>query len=113
MKTETLPEAVQSYIDASNAHHIQHYIDTFSEHAVLIEESIGRDLAGKEEIKDYFVTYFVKTSTNTEILEYTINGHTVDMKVMFKGNFAGGEIRGLYRFELAGGKIIKLTADLE
>lgn len=108
-----LPQAVLDYIDASNNHDVEAYLNAFSESAVIEEASIGRDLRGKSEIRDYFVSYFIKYETQTEILDYSIEQNTVDMHVWFKGVFPGNEIGGFYRFVLEDGKIAKLLADLE
>jgi hypothetical protein len=113
MNKKNLPIVVTDYIDASNNHDIEAYISAFSEKAIIEEESIGKTLKGKEEIKNYFVNYFVETLTHTEIIDYEMNENFVDMKVLFKGNFAGGEIVGIYQFYLENKKIIKLKADLE
>jgi hypothetical protein len=108
-----LPKVVLNYIHASNAHDVEAYLSTFSDSGVIEEESIGRDLIGREEIKDYFVTYFVKTQTHTEIIDYSVNNNVIVMRVLFKGNFAGKEIIGLYQFSLKNDQIEKLRADLE
>lgn len=46
-------------------------MNTFADHAVIKEESIGSDLTGSAEIEDYFVTYFVKMNTCTKMISYT------------------------------------------
>lgn len=46
-------------------------------------------------------------------MDYSINDGVVSMKVLFRENFAGGEIVGLYQFSLKDGRIQKLTADLD
>lgn len=108
-----LPQVIVNYIDASNAHDAKAYMNTFSYQAVIKEESIGRDLAGQTEIENYFVTYFVKMNTRTEIMSYSIQNHVVDMRVLFKGDFPGREIIGTYQFHVHNDKIEQLTADLE
>lgn len=110
---EPLPQAVLDYIDASNNHDAEAYLNAFSESAVVEETSIGRDLRGRSEIRDYFVSYFIKYETQTEILDYSTEQDMVDMHVWFKGVFPGNEIGGFYRFVLEDGKIAKLLADLE
>jgi hypothetical protein len=113
MRDPVLPKVILNYIHASNAHDAEAYLNTFSDRGVIEEQSIGRDLIGREEIKDYFVTYFVKMQTHTEIIDYTVNHNVIDMRVLFKGNFAGKEIIGLYQFFLKDDQIEKLRADLE
>ncbi|MNO21366.1 SnoaL-like domain protein [compost metagenome] len=113
MSERILPEVVTRYLHASNDHDVEAYLNTFTEKAVIEEESIGRDLASKEEIRNYFETYFVKMNTHTEIIEYAVNDNAIDMRVLFKGDFPGKEIVGLYQFILRDGRIHKLKADLE
>lgn len=109
----SLPQVIIDYIDASNAHNVEAYMNTFSNDAVIKEESIGSDLTGSAEIEDYFVTYFVKMNTRTEMISYTSNHNVIDMRVLFKGDFPGKEIIGTYQFSLENEKIVQLTADLE
>lgn len=113
MSTKILPEIVATYIDASNRLEVKDYVATFALDATIKEDSIGKELVGRSEIANYFTTYFVNTKTHTELLDYTIKGDTVNMRVMFRGNFSGGEIVGLYHFLLKDGLIQELKADLE
>lgn len=113
MSERILPEVVTRYLHASNDHDVEAYLNTFSEKAVIEEESIGRNLASKEEIKNYFATYFVNMNTHTELIKYAVNENIIDMQVLFKGEFPGKEIVGHYQFTLRDGRIHKLKADLE
>ncbi|ASS64931.1 SnoaL-like domain-containing protein [Paenibacillus sp. RU4T] len=113
MSQTDLPAVVLDYIEASNRHHVEGYVNAFSEHAVIEENSLGRNLLGRQEIADYFIAYFVKTNTITEIIDFTVNSDVVNMRVLFKGDFAGNEIIGVYQFDLKNGRIEKLKADLE
>jgi hypothetical protein len=108
-----LPAVVVEYLEASNRHDVEGYARTFSNNGRIEEDSLGRDLVGKKEIVDYFTTYFVGTNTYTDIIEYTVNDVVVDMRVLFKGDFAGNEVIGLYKFFLNNGQIEKLKCDLE
>ncbi|MCM3628155.1 hypothetical protein M3194_12350 [Paenibacillus glycanilyticus] len=111
MKELDLPAAVIEYLEASNRHDIESYVRSFSDNAQIEEVSLGHTLVGKE-IENYFVTYFVRTNTHTDIIEYTINEEVVNMRVWFKGDFAGNEVVGLYTFFLNNGRIEKLKCDL-
>lgn len=113
MNQVILPAVILEYLDASNQHDIEGYARTFSNNGRIEEDSLGRDLVGKKEIVDYFTTYFVGTNTHTDIIGYTINDDIVDMRVLFKGDFAGKEVIGLYKFFLNNGRIEKLKCDLE
>jgi ketosteroid isomerase-like protein len=112
MNNPLLPQVVADYIDASNAHDVEAYMRTFSESAVIIEESIGKNLTRRAEIENYFVTYFVRMNTRTEIISYSAVDNVIDMYVLFKGDFPGKEITGSYQFTLLQDKIGQLTADL-
>lgn len=109
----SLPQVIIDYINASNAHDVEAYMNTFSDRAVIKEESIGSDLTSRAEIEDYFVTYFVKMNTRTEMISYTSKHNVIDMRVLFKGDFPGKEIIGTYQFCLENETIVRLTADLE
>lgn len=113
MNQVILPAVILEYLEASNQHDIEGYARTFSNNGRIEEDSLGRDLVGKKEIVDYFTTYFVGTNTHTDIIGYTINDDIVDMRVLFKGDFAGKEVIGLYKFFLNNGRIEKLKCDLE
>jgi len=113
MSKQVLPEIILNYIDASNKHNVETYANTFSNDGIIEENSIVKEIIGKEEIKEYFTMYFVKTQTHTEIINYSVDKNFVDMRVLFKGNFAGKEIIGIYQFYLHNGQIVKLRADLE
>lgn len=108
-----LPAVVFLYIESSNKHDTEGYINTFSDQAVVIEKSIGKDLSGKEELKDYFQTYFVEYDTDTEIVEYSyFPDGRIDMKVLFRGDFSEKETMGSYVFTLKDDLIAVLEADL-
>lgn len=112
MTNTGLPEAVERYVEASNRHDVEGYAGTFSEHGKIQEDSLGRDYVGKKEISEYFTAYFVETNTQTTILDYVVQEDEVHMNVLFKGDFAGKEAIGRYRFYLKQGRIEWLTADL-
>ncbi|OOM81111.1 nuclear transport factor 2 family protein [Clostridium sp. BL-8] len=113
MNKQALPKIIESYIDASNKHDVEAYVNTFSDSCEIQEKSIGSNLIGKNEVRNYFSTYFVGYETYTEIIEYYVKENFVDMRVLFKGNFPENEITGLYQFFIEEGKIVKLVADLE
>ncbi|MCL6663894.1 MULTISPECIES: hypothetical protein [Paenibacillus] len=113
MRDSSLPKVVLEYINASNAHDVGAYLNTFTDNSVIIEQSIGRDLIGRGEIEHYFTTYFIEYDTHTEIIDFTIDNSVIDMRVLFKGHFPEGEIIGLYQFHLKDNHIEQLRADLE
>jgi ketosteroid isomerase-like protein len=113
MNRKNLPDIVVTYIEGSNMHDMEMYLNAFSDTAIIEEKSIGRVLHGKEDIKHYFQDYFIDYNTYTEIIEYEVKENYVDMRVLFKGDFLGNKIIGLYKFFNEDGKIIKLIADLE
>ncbi len=107
-----LPEVVLTYIKNSNMQSIDLYLSTFLDTAIIEEKSIGKDISGKEEIGSYFQDYFISYNTLTEILNYKVKDNHVEMHVLFKGTFPGGEVGGLYEFFIEDNKIVKLIADL-
>ena len=111
---DKLPQIISDYINVSNNYDTQGYLATFSEDAIIKEDSLGKALVGKKEIQHYFETYFINYQTQTKVLTYTTSDNIIDMKVLFTGNFPGEEINGLFKFTLnSSGFIANLEADLE
>lgn len=111
---EELPQIITNFINAANNYDTQGFLATFSNDAIIKEDSLGKLLVGKNEIQHYFESYFIDYQTQTEILTYTTSENIIDMKVLFTGNFPGGEINGLFKFSLNDeGQISNLEADLE
>ncbi|WP_400245010.1 hypothetical protein AB3U99_01380 [Niallia sp. JL1B1071] len=111
---DKLPQIISDYINVSNNYDTQGYLATFSDDAIIKEDSLGKILVGKKEIQHYFETYFINYQTQTEVIEYKVSQNTTNMKVLFTGNFPGEEINGLFKFTLTpSGFIASLKADLE
>lgn len=111
---EGLHPIISTFIEMLNLPNTEGYAETFSKDAVIHEISLGRNYEGEEEIKEYFLDYFIGYHTQTELISYTNENHnTVNARVFFTGDFPGGEIYGLFKFIIHNGNITYLEADLE
>lgn len=73
MSQTDLPAVVSDYIEASNRHDVKGYVNTFSEHAVIEEDSLGRNLQGRQEIASIQKTNVTGTiGLMQALIDYTI-----------------------------------------
>jgi hypothetical protein len=111
---EGLHPIISKFMEMLNLHNSEGYAETFSRDAVINEISIGRTYEGEEEIKEYFIDYFIGYNTQTELVSYTNeNNDKVNVRVLFTGDFPGGETYGSFIFKIHDGYITYLEADLE
>ncbi len=108
----SMPEELKVFFAKLNSYNIDEILNFFHEDAVIEELSIGRTLATPDEIKAYFIDYFVSYKTKTKLKTYKFEDGLHKVNVSFTGNFSSHGADGYLNFKIFDHKIIKITADL-
>ena len=104
-----LPQIVQSYIDASNAHDVESIVSCFSADAVVRDENATH--RGKIDIERWIATTIEKYKFQFEPLSAeTRDGGTV-VSVAVSGTFPGSPVTLDYHFVITSEKISSLAID--
>lgn len=104
---------INEWIAAGNSFDAAKYLDFYADDAVLDDPSVGRVYKGREEIKQYFNSYFIgyKTQTKLVSVESGEQDH-FHVEVKFTGDFPEGNIGGIFDLTFKDGKIAFVKADL-
>jgi len=105
-------EFITSWLEASNSYNTEKYIEKYAEGAVLNDPSVGRKFVGRDEIREYYNTYFIGYKTQTRLVKLTTSENQAHLEVDFTGEFPGGQIGGMFDFTFKNGKIATVRADL-
>lgn len=103
---------IQDWLASGNAYDTDTYLNKYNENAVLNDPSVGRKYIGRQEIKDYFTSYFIGYKTQTKLVKLTTDKNKAYLEVLFTGTFPEGTIGGTFDFTFKNGKIATVTADL-
>jgi hypothetical protein len=103
---------VTEWLDASNSYNTEKYLEKYLENAVLNDPSVGRKFVGRDEIRDYYNTYFIGYKTQTRLIKLETNDNKAHLEVSFTGEFPGDQIGGLFDITFKNGKIEAIMADL-
>ena len=104
-----LPQIIQKYIDASNAHDVKSILACFADGAIVRDENETR--SGKSEIERWLTTTIEKYNFQFKPLSSQERDNETVVTVEISGTFPGSPISLDYHFTIASGKIASLTID--
>ena len=104
-----LPTAVQSYIDASNAHDVPSILSCFAEDAVVRDEN--ETMRGRIDIERWVATTVEKYNFQFKPLSSQERDNETVVGVEVSGTFPGSPICLDYHFAIMGNKITGITID--
>ena len=104
-----LPQIIDEYIRASNAHDVKAILACLADDAVVHDEK--QEFRGKEIIKDWIATTIEKYKFHFKPL--SVRGGDVEPIVFVEvsGTFPGSPVTLGYRFAIANDQIASLTID--
>jgi ketosteroid isomerase-like protein len=105
-------EFITDWLEISNSYDTEKYLAKYAEDAILNDPSVGRIFVGRDEIKEYYNTYFIGYKTQTRLVKLSTNENKAHLQVDFTGEFPGGQIGGMFDFTFKDGKIATIMADL-
>ena len=104
-----LPEVIDNYIGASNAHDVMSILSCFSEDAVVRDE--GETLRGKKAIEGWVAKTIEKYKFQFKPLSVKENDDEAILSVEVSGTFPGSPVTLDYHLKLENEKILSLTID--
>ena len=104
-----LPEIIQEYLDASNAHDVKAILSCFSDDALVHDE--GKDFQGKKLIDDWIVKTIEKYKFQFKPLSAKSDDAKVVVSIEVSGTFPGSPVNPDYHFSIQGGKIRSLAIE--
>lgn len=107
--TPKLPEIVQRYVTASNAHDVASILDCFAEDAVVHDE--GELLRGKKAVENWIGKTIEKYHFQFKPLNVKEEGGEVIVNTEVSGTFNGSPVNLDFHFGLKGEKIASLHID--
>ncbi len=110
MSGHALPAAVAEYYAASARDDTDGLVECFTDDATVSDES--REWQGRDGVREWRTTVATAFQYTTEIREFTVGERggreLVEVVVHLEGNFPGGEVDLINRFELVDGRIAHL-----
>jgi len=104
-----LPQPIQDYIDASNAHDVKSILACFTDDAVVRDESATH--RGKVDVERWITMTIEKYTFQFKPLSSQIHEDETVVSVEISGTFAGSPISLDYHFALTNDKITSLMID--
>jgi hypothetical protein len=104
-----LPPIVQSYIDASNAHHVKSILACFTDDAVVRDENATHQ--GRIDIQRWAIETIEKYKFQFKPLTSQERDDETVVSIEVSGTFPGSPISLDYHFVIASDKIASLTID--
>lgn len=98
--TPELPDILDRYFRAQNAHDIPAQVACFAEDATVRDE--GKDLAGIESIRAWAEETRAKYRITAEPLEYRMEDGATVVRARITGTFTGSPITLDFHFRIAG-----------
>ena len=105
----SLPQIIQSYIDASNAHDVKSILACFADDAVIRDENTTR--RGKIDIEHWAGETIDKYKFHLKLIDAEQRASDIVVSVEVSGIFAGSPVTLDYHFVLAKEKILSLFID--
>ena len=103
---------LREWVAVGNSYDKRKYLDMYLEDAVLDDPSVGRKFVGREEIGEYYSSYFIGYKTQTKVLKLLVDADKAHLEVEFTGDFPEGKIEGVFDFTFRDEKIAGVKADL-
>ena len=104
-----LPQIIQKYIDASNAHDVKSILACFADNAIVRDENETR--SGQSEIERWLTTTIEKYKFQFKPLSSQERANETVVSIEVSGTFPGSPISLDYHFAIASGKIASLMID--
>jgi ketosteroid isomerase-like protein len=104
-----MPQIIQEYLNASNAHDVKSILSCFSDDALVRDE--GNDFRGKKMIEGWIEKTIEKYKFQFKPLSLKSDDSKVVVSIEVSGTFAGSPVSPDYHFTIAGGKILSLAID--
>jgi ketosteroid isomerase-like protein len=104
-----LPQIIDDYIKASNAHHVKSILACFSDDAVVRDE--GETLHGKKAIEGWIARTIEKYKFHFKPLSIKEDNVDVVVTVEVSGTFDGSPVSLGYRFTIERDKVRCLAID--
>lgn len=105
-------EFITDWLEISNSYDTEKYLEKYAEDAIVNDLSVGHKFVGRDEINEYYNTYFIGYKTQTRLVKLITNENKAHLEVDFTGEFPGGQIGGMFDFTFKDGKIATVVADL-
>jgi uncharacterized protein (TIGR02246 family) len=102
----SLPEAIATYIAASNAHDPAAVATCFASDAVVLDE--GHERRGRAEIESWKAMVTAKYQPRMDFIDAADAGGKTVVRCKVSGTFPGSPVELKYAFALKGGKIARL-----
>jgi hypothetical protein len=102
-----LPQIINAYVNASNAHDVKAILACFSVTATVHDE--GQTLLGKTDIEDWIVKTIEKYKFQFKPLSVKNDQGEVIVVVEVSGTFDGSPVTLDYHFAIEGDKILSLA----
>jgi len=102
-----LPQIINDYIIASNAHDVKSIVVCFSDAATVHDEGQTHD--GKKAIEEWVVRTIEKYKFHFQPIGIRDNGAEIIVAVKVSGIFDGSPVTLDYHFAIEGGKITSLA----
>ena len=106
MKTQQIPEIIETYFRASNADDIEGLVSCFSTDAVVIDENETH--LGTAAIKAWSINVRKKYEFKTEVLRVVEKPGAVVVTAKLSGTFPGSPVELDFKFTLKGNQISSL-----
>ncbi len=104
-----LPEILQRYYTAKNAHDVDAMADCFTPDALVHDEK--QDIRGEAPIKEWIAKTTSEYRVTVDVKEVQEDGERVKVTANVSGNFDGSPLEMYYDFTLRDGKIAELSID--
>ena len=104
-----LPQIIQEYLNASNAHDVQAILSCFSDDAIVYDEE--KDFRGKKMIEGWIEKTIEKYKFQFKPLSLKSEDSKVVVNIEVSGTFPGSPVSPDYHFTIAGGKILSLAIE--
>jgi uncharacterized protein (TIGR02246 family) len=108
IKTTTpLPDAVTRYLDAANRFDSEAAADCFTPEATVLDE--GKTHTGPAAIQEWMRQTGEQYAPEVSVISAQPSGDEIAVVTQVAGNFPGSPVELCFRFELAQGKINRLS----
>src|SRR5262245_48407111 len=101
-----IPEIINDYVRASNAHNVKSILECFSETATVQDE--GKTLRGTDQIQGWIVKTIEKYNFHFKPLRFNESDAGIEVAIEVSGIFAGSPVTLDYHFGIQNWEISSL-----